>query len=81
MRFETGTIAQIIRRPRLAVEAVRAWFAMSRRRGITPSRPYMQWRAFTAYGDPSTTASAHDLVKYLEWRREMRTIRKWERVA
>ena len=81
MGFERGTIAEIIRRPRLIVEAIRAWFAMSSRGGLGPSRPYLEWRAATAYGDHSTTAGAHDVVKYLEWRREMRTIRKWERVA
>ncbi len=81
MGFERGTIVALIRRPRLMVEAMRAWFAMSSRRGLGPSRVYMGWRAMTAYGDYSTTPSAHDLVKYLEWRREMRAIRKWGRAA
>lgn len=81
MGFERGTISGLIRRPRLLIEAVRAWFAMSSRRGIGPSRPYLDWRTATAYGDQSTTTSAHDVFKYLEWRREMRTIRKWGRVA
>lgn len=81
MGFERGTISAIVRRPQLVVEAVRAWFAMSSRRGIGPSRAYLEWRHYTAYGDRLVTASAHDLIKYLEWRSEMRTMRKWERVA
>lgn len=78
MGFESGTLSTVIRRPRLLVEAVRAWFAMSSRPGFGPSPVYLEWRHYTAYGDASATASAHDLVKYLEWRREMRAIRKGE---
>ena len=81
MGFERGAFKAVLGHPGLWVEAVRAWFAMGRRRGIGPSRVYLQWRAYTAYGDRMTTPGAHDLLYYLQWRREMRTIRKWERVA
>ncbi|MFZ0014559.1 MAG: hypothetical protein WAL25_10650 [Acidimicrobiia bacterium] len=81
MGFERGAFLALTRHPRLLVEAMRTWFAMSRRGGIGPARAYLQWRSSTAYGDHSATTSAQDLVYYLSWRREMRGIRKWERVA
>jgi hypothetical protein len=81
MGFERGVIVVLMRRPILLVEAVRAWFAMRRRGRVLPSSAYLSWRRATAYGDPMATASAHDLVYYLEWRRQMRVMSKWERVA
>lgn len=81
MGLERGTIRALARRPILLVEAVRAWFAMRKRGGLFPSSAYLAWRRYTAYGDRMATASAHDLVYYLEWRREMRAMSKWERVA
>jgi hypothetical protein len=79
--FARGSILAIVRRPTLIPEAVRAWLGWRRRGGIGMAQPYLRWRRHTAYGDPRTTMSAHDLVYYLAWRREMRSIRKWERVA
>jgi len=76
MGFERGTSWALLRRPSLAVEGIRAWFAMRRRGGIAPSTRYLDWRHFTAYGGQITTMRAHDLFKYLAWRREMRWIRK-----
>lgn len=81
MGFERGAILALVRRPALLVEAVRAWFAMRRKGGLLPASSYLEWRHYTAYGDRMATASAQDLVYYLTWRREMRTISKWERVA
>jgi hypothetical protein len=75
--FERGAMKTLMRHPSLLVEAVRTWFALSRRGGIGPDPAYLQWRAFTAYGDHSATASAHDLLYYLSWRRQMRGVRKW----
>lgn len=81
MGFERGVILALVRRPVLFVEAVRAWFAMRRRGGLLPASSYLDWRHFTAYGDQKTTASAQDVVNYLRWRRETRTVIKWGRVA
>lgn len=81
MGFESGAILALFRRPALLVEAIRAWFALRRNGGVVPAGAYLEWRRSTAYGDPATTASAQDLVYFLEWRREMRSMRKWERVA
>jgi hypothetical protein len=79
--FERGAILALLRHPVLLWEAVRTWFAMRRTGGLGLAGPYLAWRHLTAYGDISTTMSAHDLLNYLAWRREMRSIREWERVA
>jgi hypothetical protein len=78
MGFGSGAIRALVSRPLLALEAMRAWVAMRRRGRPVPSRIYLRWRAVTAYGDEETTLSAHDLLEYLRWRREMRIIRKGE---
>jgi len=79
--FERGVITTLVRRPLLAVEAIRSWFAMRRRGTLQVSGAYLSWRRLTAYGGEKTTMSAQDVVNYLMWRREMRRIRKWEREA
>jgi hypothetical protein len=81
MGFERGAIPALLRHPALFLEAVRMWFAMRRSGGIGPAGPYLAWRRLTTYGDYLTTFGAQDVVNYLTWRREMRTIRKWEREA
>ena len=81
MGFERGAMTTLLRHPSLLVEAVRTWFALSRRRGIGPDPVYLQWRATTAYGDRGATASEHDLLYYLSWRRQMRAIRKGGQIA
>ena len=85
MGFERGVVRDlaraIVRSPALLFEIVRARFAFRELGRLRVSDHYLQWRSFTAYGDRLATASAHDLVYYLEWRREMRSIRKRERVA
>lgn len=81
MAFDRGAIAALLRHPVLCWEALRTWLAMRRRGGVGLSVGYVEWRSFTAYGDDLTAVSGDDLVKYLAWRREMRSVRKWERVA
>lgn len=81
MGFERGVITTLVRRPVLAVEAMRSWFAMRRRGALQVSGAYLSCRRLTAYGGEKTTMSAQDVVNYLLWRREMRRIRKWEREA
>lgn len=81
MGFERGVFFVILRHPVLLFEAVRARLAMRRRGGLRVSDAYLKWRRATAYGDHSNTMSAHDVVNYLAWRREMRAIRNWERLA
>ena len=79
--FERGAILALLRHPILLFEAVRTSFAMRRQGGLGLAGSYLSWRRVTAYGDTSTTLSAQDVLNYLSWRREMRTIRKWEREA
>ena len=85
MGFERGVFwdvfRAILRRPTLLLEVVRVRFAMRERGRLRLSDHYLRWRSYTAYGDRMATPSANDLVYYLEWRREMRSIRKRERVA
>ena len=85
MGFERGVVrdmaSAMIRSPALLLEGIRVRFAMRAQGRFRLSDDYLRWRSFTAYGDRMATASAHDLVYYLQWRREMRSIRKRERVA
>lgn len=81
MGFERGVILVLLKHPALLLEAVRSWLAMRRSGGLGVAGSYIAWRRATAYGDPTATMGARDVVNYLAWRREMRTIRKWERVA
>jgi hypothetical protein len=79
--LDRATIAALLSHPVLCWEAMRAWAGMRRSGGLGLSRAYMQWRILTAYGDSLTATRGEDLVKYLAWRRELRAVRKWERVA
>lgn len=81
MGFERGAILTLLRHPLLLLEAVRTAFAMRQREGFRVAGSYLSWRRATAYGDETATVSAQDVLNYLSWRREMRTIRKWEREA
>lgn len=71
MNLERDAYVELVRRPGLWIEAIRAY---STSRSLT-STAYLQWRHATAYGDHATTMSAQDLVNYLSWRREMRRLR------
>lgn len=81
MGFGRDAILALVRRPLLLFEAMRTSLAMRRKGGFGLAGPYLTWRRVTAYGDDVTTASAHDMLDYLSWRREMRAIRRWEREA
>ena len=69
---------QAITKPRVALDLVRlAWSFRSRgwyRRPPflpLPSREYMRWRMFTAYGDENAVPPAQDVVRFARWRREV----------
>ena len=64
-------------RPQLAIDLLRlAWSFRARewwRRPPflpIPPREYMQWRMFTAYGDPNAVPPVNDVVSFARWRRE-----------
>lgn len=68
------TLGALLRRPFLLVESVRLFFAV-RRRGLPfPSRSYLRWRAYTAYGDQNAGFAGEDVVDFLEWRRRHRRL-------
>ena len=37
-----------------------------------PSRTYLSWRIYTAFGDPRVVPSAEDVVRYARWARRGR---------
>lgn len=69
-------MGEYLRRPLVALEAVRALTGTWHRRGLRPSRAYLEWRAYTAYGEHKAAFQRRDLFHYLEWRRRMRQIAK-----
>lgn len=74
-------MGELTRRPIMAIEAVRAFFAMRRHGRLTPSRSYLDWRAFTAYGDHKAAYESEDLFHYLAWRRQMRHLVRKGRIG
>lgn len=62
---------QVVRKPALALEALRVAWAFRVRRGLVPSRAMLNWRLATAYGLPRQ-AEPEDLIRFLAWRRSVR---------
>jgi hypothetical protein len=67
-------IARVLREPTLASHLLRvAW--RFRARGWyrrfpflpLPSKPYVRWRMYTAYGDYDAVPPVDDVVKYARW--------------
>ncbi len=63
--------------PRLAIDLARlAWSFRARDwyRRLPflplPSREYVRWRMFTAYGDENAVPPPDDIVRFARWRRE-----------
>lgn len=71
----------LFRRPLLLVEAARTYFAIRRRGRPTPSRAYLRWRSFTAYGDHGAAFESEDVIDFLEWRRRHRRARGRRRTS
>ncbi len=71
----------LVRRPMLLLEAIRAFFAVRRRGRPTPSRSYLRWRSYTAYGDHEASFQSEDVIDFLEWRRRNRRTRARERTS
>jgi len=64
--------------PRLAVDLLRTVWAFRRRHWFRrppflplPSRTYMQWRMYTAYGDEEAVPRPDDVIRFARWRREV----------
>lgn len=77
--FASSLLRELIPRPRLWSEALRAWVAFTPRRWWAqrpflplPRRAYIRWRLQTAYGAADIKPPGSDLIEFLEWRREQR---------
>ena len=65
-------------RPGLALDLARALWAFRRRHWYRrfpflpfPSRTYLRWRLYTAYGDEDAVPPADDIERFARWRRRM----------
>ena len=77
--FASSVFRELIRHPRLWLEAARAYGAFTPRRWWRqppfvpmPSKSYVRWRLQTAYGSPALPLRPADVIDYLEWRRSQR---------
>ena len=74
-----SSLSSLMRRPVLAAESVRALMSVRRRARPWPSSDYLGWRLHTAYGEGGDSAfDAQDFLHYLEWRRRMRIMGRWD---
>jgi hypothetical protein len=72
-------VAVLARHPGLVTEAVSVWMALG---GWSRAAvDYRRWRLHTAYGDDNPRLTGSDLVHFLEWRRQMRRLRRWDGAA
>jgi len=75
-RLALALTARALINPRLAVDLIRLAWAF-RARGWhrhppflpVPSREYLQWRMYTAYGDTAAAPPLEDVVRFARWRR------------
>jgi hypothetical protein len=65
-------------RPRLALDLLGTAWAFRRRDWLrsppflpVPSREYLRWRMYTAYGDEDAVPPAEDVIRFAEWRRKL----------
>lgn len=64
----------LLRRPVLLWEAARTAWDFRSRYGLLPARAIVDWRIATAYGTAAAETHPHDLIRFLEWRRRLRTV-------
>lgn len=78
VRLTFALIGRSAVRPRLALDLVAMVWAF-RRRGWygrppflpVPSREYVRWRMYTAYGDEAALPPIDDVVRFAVWRRKL----------
>jgi hypothetical protein len=65
-------------RPRLALDLLGTAWAFRRRDWPRrppflplPSREYLRWRMYTAYGDENAVPPAEDVIRFAQWRRKL----------
>jgi hypothetical protein len=64
--------------PRLALDLLAAAWSFRRRGWLRrppflplPSRAYLRWRMYTAYGDEDAVPPAEDVIRFARWRRKL----------
>ena len=74
LRLLAALSAQSIRHPSMAIALVRVGWRFRRRRWFLrfpffplPSREYIRWRMYTAYGEPDAVPSAAEVIRYARW--------------
>lgn len=78
VRLTLTLFGRCLLRPRLAVDLLSTLWAFRRRRWYRlppflpiPSREYIRWRMYTAYGDEAALPPADDVARFAEWRRKL----------
>ncbi len=73
-----GLAARAAVNPRLALDLIRTVWSFRRRRWYRrppflpiPSREYLRWRMYTAYGDEQAVPPSEDVIRFARWRREV----------
>jgi hypothetical protein len=74
VRLTWGVTRRAIISPGLAADLLRVMWRFRRRRWFArppflplPSREYVRWRMYTAYGDEEALPPVADLVRYARW--------------
>ena len=73
-----GLCARAVINPRLALDLIGVLWAFRARNGHRtppflplPSREYMRWRMYTAYGDEKAVPPLDDVVRFARWKRQV----------
>ena len=77
-RLTLALVARALVRPRVALALVAMVWAFRRRAWYrqppflpVPSRAYLRWRMYTAYGDEEALPPADDVIRFAVWRRTL----------
>jgi hypothetical protein len=77
-RLVLHLLARAAVRPRLALALLGTAWAFRRRNWArtppflpVPSREYLRWRMYTAYGDEDAVPPTEDVIRFAVWRRKL----------
>jgi hypothetical protein len=74
MPVSARVVWAVAARPQLWVTALRQARALAVPGSLTPSADYLAFRLATQYGDPRHEAEAEDVLSYLRWVRQWRSL-------